>query len=133
MNCIFCKIISGEIPARKLYEDGEFIAILDAFPSGAGHSLIIPKAHVDDVLDMDDALAGRAFALASRLAKKVKAELDCEGVNILQNNREAAGQTVGHFHVHVIPRHPGDNVTIKWGTTKMHESEADEVSQRLSF
>ena len=132
MNCIFCKIISGEIPARKLYEDDEFIAILDAFPSSLGHSLVIPKGHVSDVLEMDEALAGRAFALAAKIAKKMTSALGCSGVNILQNNREAAGQTVHHFHVHVIPRYMGDNVTIRWTTTKSNNEDAEKIREKLA-
>ena len=133
MSCIFCKIVNGEIPAKKLYEDDEFIAILDAFPSSVGHTLIIPKTHVDDVFEIDENMAGRAFALAAMFAKKMRIELNCDGVNILQNNREAAGQTVHHFHVHVIPRYAKDNVAIKWSLAATDEHEAEKVWEKLRF
>jgi len=131
MSCIFCKIVNGEISARKLYENDEFIAILDAFPSSVGHSLVIPKAHVDDILEMDEALAGRAFALAAKIAKKMKPALNCDGINILQNNGEAAGQTVYHLHVHIIPRYADDNVAIKWGTAADNEDEIEGIRSKL--
>lgn len=132
MNCIFCKIISGEIPAKKFYEDDEFIVILDAFPSSIGHSLVIPKAHVSDVLEMDEALVGGAFTLAAKIAKKIVPVLNCDGVNILQNNREAAGQTVHHFHVHVIPRYVGDHVTVRWETERSNDEETERIRVRLA-
>jgi len=132
MSCIFCKIVSGEVPAKKIFENDEFIAILDAFPSSMGHSLIIPKAHIPDVFEIDEDLAGRAFALAAKIAKKMKPALECDGVNILQNNREAAGQTVHHFHVHVIPRYADDNVAIKWKMAAADEGEAQRIQAKLA-
>ena len=133
MSCIFCKIISGEIPANKLYEDDDFIVILDAYPSSAGHSLVIPKIHVEDVFEMDAALAGRAFALAAKIAKKARQGLECDGVNILQNNRKAAGQTVHHFHVHVIPRYVGDNVIIRWAPATPTDGEIEKICKKLAY
>jgi len=131
MSCIFCKIISGEIPAKKIYEDDNFIAILDAFPSSAGHCLVIPKLHASDILEMEEALAGQAFEVAAKIAKKMKAALCCDGVNILQNNCDAAGQTVHHFHVHVIPRYINDNIIIKWKSAPLNDNEAERVKVKL--
>lgn len=132
MSCIFCKIVNGEVPDYKLYEDDEFIVILDRFPSAPGHTLIIPKEHADDIFGLDAAKAGRAFALAGAIAKKIRAALGCEGVNILQNNGEAAGQTVPHFHVHVIPRYSGDSVSVKWKTLDLSDEDMEQMLRRLA-
>ena len=104
-NCIFCKIIAGEIPSYTIYEDEEFKVILDIAPAGKGHALILPKVHYANLYDIDEEVAGRAMKLAKRLAVKMTEVLGCEGFNILQNNNETAGQTVYHFHLHLIPRY----------------------------
>ena len=104
-DCIFCKIISGEIPSHTIYEDEEFKVILDIAPAAKGHALILPKVHYADLYDIDEEVAGRAMKLAKRLATKMTGVLGCDGFNILQNNHEAAGQTVFHFHMHLIPRY----------------------------
>jgi len=104
-DCIFCKIISGEIPSHTIYEDEEFKVILDIAPAAKGHALILPKVHYADLYDIDEEVAGRAMKLAKRLATKMTDVLGCDGFNILQNNHEAAGQTVFHFHMHLIPRY----------------------------
>ena len=113
-NCIFCKIVDGIIPSCTLYEDDDFKVIPDAFPSGLGHTLIFPKKHVADIFALDEETAAKLFTLATRMAKSVQQALSCDGINILQNNGEAAGQTVFHFHLHIIPRYKGDDVKIAW-------------------
>ena len=107
-DCIFCKIIAGEIPSATIYENDEFKVILDRFPSGEGHALILPKNHVPNVFEIDPAQAGRAYALAVKLARAMKEVLGFTDMNILQNNGPIAGQTVFHFHIHLIPRREGD-------------------------
>lgn len=104
-DCIFCKIIAGEIPSYTIYEDEEFKVILDIAPAAKGHALILPKVHYANLYDIDEEVAGRAMKLAKRLATKMTDVLGCEGFNLLQNNNEAAGQTVFHFHLHLIPRY----------------------------
>lgn len=121
-DCIFCKIIQGEIPTTKLYDDEDLVVIMDAYPSSVGHCLIIPKKHCDDIFDMDKIVATKIFPLASKMAKSIKKSLKCDGINILQNSGEAAGQTVSHFHVHIIPRYKNDNVTIKWDNKKIEQT-----------
>lgn len=106
-DCIFCKIIAGEIPSATIYENDEFKVILDRFPSGEGHALILPKNHVPNVFEIDPAQAGRAYALAAKLARAMKEVLGFTDMNILQNNGPIAGQTVFHFHIHLIPRREG--------------------------
>ena len=111
-NCLFCKIANGEIPSNTVYEDEDFRVILDIAPANPGHCLILPKKHTPDIFEIDGELAGKAHSLAKRIACALRAALGAEGVNILQNNGEAAGQSVSHYHIHVIPRHTGDNVTL---------------------
>lgn len=113
-NCVFCKIVDGVIPSSTIYEDEDFKVILDISPASKGHAIIIPKTHVENVFELPENLASKVFAVASKVAKAMKAELQCDGFNILQNNGEVAGQTVFHFHMHLIPRYKEDQVTIKW-------------------
>ena len=111
-NCIFCKIAAGEIPSETVYEDEQFRAILDLGPASAGHTLILPKAHFKDVTEISDEYAANVLKVAAKLGKAMKKGLGCEGFNLVQNNGEAAGQTVMHFHMHVIPRYEGGPANI---------------------
>ncbi len=113
-QCIFCDINSGEIPSITIYENEEFRVMLDRFPATKGHILIIPKEHVEDVYDLDPELAGRLFELATRFAGIIKRTFDNDGINIIQNNGKAAGQTVFHYHLHMIPRYEDDNIQLGW-------------------
>lgn len=122
-DCIFCKIAAGEIPSNTVYEDNEFRVILDLNPANQGHCLVLPKKHGEDIFALDSETVAKAFALAKKIAEAVKKAFKPEGVNILQNNGEAAGQTVGHFHVHIIPRKNGDSVVIKSDAVKLTEEE----------
>ena len=122
MDCIFCKIVKGDIPSYKIKENDEFLAILDAFPAAKGHVLVMPKEHAADIFELDSAKAGRLFEFAAGLAKKMDG---FDGVNLLQNNRAAAGQTVFHFHLHLIPRTKGDSVKIGWKVLSYDEGEID--------
>ncbi|MCI8307148.1 MAG: HIT family protein [Lachnospiraceae bacterium] len=113
-DCIFCKIISGEIPSRTVYEDDAYKAIMDVSPASRGHVIILPKTHVANIYEIPDDVAAGIMVVAKKIALAVKEAFGCDGVNILQNNEVAAGQTVFHFHVHVIPRYADDTVNIKW-------------------
>ena len=113
-NCIFCKIANGDIPAATLYEDENFKVILDLGPASKGHALILPKEHYRNLLDMPEEKVAAAFILAKRMVVKMKEVLHCEGLNVVQNNEPAAGQTVFHFHIHLIPRYEGDQVGLLW-------------------
>jgi histidine triad (HIT) family protein len=113
-NCIFCKILAGEIPSTTVYEDDDFKAILDVNPAARGHVIILPKKHAANIFELPDEDAGKIMVVAKKIAGAVKKAYGCDGVNILQNNGEAAGQTVFHLHVHVIPRFQGDTVQIGW-------------------
>ncbi len=109
-NCIFCKIANGDISSKTLYEDDMFRVILDINPAAKGHALILPKKHFADIYELDQDTAGEVFVLAKRMAAVMKEALGCEGMNILQNNGEIAGQTVFHFHIHLIPRYKEDEI-----------------------
>jgi len=113
-DCIFCKIANGEIPSATIYEDDKFRVILDLSPATAGHALIIPKAHFRNIFDLDDNTAAELFVLAKKVACAAKKALNCDGLNIVQNNEEIAGQSVFHFHMHIIPRYAGDGQKILW-------------------
>lgn len=113
-DCIFCKIAGGEIPSYTLYEDSDFRVILDISPASNGHTIIIPKEHAQNVYELSEELASKVFVIAKKTAEVLSRALQCDGMNILQNNGETAGQTVFHFHMHVIPRYKTDRVTINW-------------------
>jgi len=114
-NCIFCKIISGEIPSFKLHEDEQTLAFMDINPAHEGHALVIPKVHAPDLLSIEpDSLAAVAVT-ARKVARAVNATLSPQGINLIQCNGEAAGQSVFHFHMHVLPRAMGDELKMNWG------------------
>lgn len=113
-NCIFCKIANGEIPSTTLYEDEDFRVIMDLGPATRGHALLLPKNHFANLFELDDETAQKAILVAKKMAGKMKDALGADGFNLVQNNGEAAGQTVFHFHMHLIPRYKNDNAGILW-------------------
>ena len=130
-DCIFCKIANGEIPSATVYEDSICRVILDVNPANKGHALIIPKEHFDNIYSMDAETAAKIFTIATEVAKAQKAELNPDGLNILQNNGEAAGQTVFHFHMHLVQRYIKDNVTMTWIPGKADTEELSALSKAL--
>lgn len=130
-NCIFCKIAKGEIPAATLHEDDDFRVILDLGPASKGHALILPKAHAANIYELPDELAGKAMILAKRMAGRMTEALECDGFNLVQNNGEIAGQTVFHFHVHLIPRYQGDGVKLGWTPGTLTDETKDEILEKL--
>lgn len=132
-NCIFCKIIAGEIPSTAVYEDEDFRAILDVNPAARGHVIILPKKHAANIFELEEGEAAKVFPIAKKIATALMKTYHCDGVNILQNNGEAAGQTVFHLHVHVVPRYYGDGVNIMWkpGETPDLQAVADEIKKNL--
>lgn len=125
-DCIFCKLANGDIPVNALYEDDVLKVIFDAGPATRGHVLIIPKNHFDNIYDLDDDTAAHVAQTAVKIAKAMKKALGYEGLNVVQNNGLAAGQTVFHYHVHMIPRYKNDKVQVTW---KQHEVSADEIAE----
>lgn len=130
-NCIFCKIANGEIPSRTVEENEMFRVVLDVGPATKGHALILPKEHYRNLLDLPEEVAGEAMKLAKKIALKMKDNLGCDGVNIVQNNEEAAGQTVFHFHMHVIPRYKDDNQVIGWKPLAPLPEQLDSILEEL--
>ena len=130
-NCIFCKIANGEIPSATLYEDEEFRVILDLGPASKGHALILPKNHYRNLYDIDEATASKAICLAKKMITKMTDVLGCDGYNIVQNNEEAAGQTVFHFHMHLIPRYKNDNVGLGWHMGELTEEDNKEIAEHI--
>lgn len=126
-NCIFCKIANGEIPAATVYEDEEFRAILDLGPAAKGHTLILPKKHAANLFELPDETAAKAFVLAKKLGTCLKEKLNADGLNVVQNNGETAGQTVFHFHMHLIPRYKEDKVKLGWVPGTLTDTDKEEI------
>lgn len=130
-TCIFCKIANGEIPSSTIYEDGEFRVILDLGPASKGHALILPKSHGANLYELPDETVGKAMILAKKVAKGLNDILKCDGLNVLQNNGEAAGQTVFHFHIHLIPRYKDDKVNVTWTPGELTEETKAQLVGKL--
>lgn len=130
-DCVFCKIIKGEIPSVKIYEDELFSVILNIGPASKGHALIIPKEHYENIYDLSEELTAKAFTLAKKMAEKMTTALSCDGFNILQNNKEAAGQTVFHFHIHLIPRYNEDDANVDFNVHEITEEEMKNIEKLL--
>ncbi len=126
-NCIFCKIAGGEIPSASLYEDDEFRVILDLNPAAKGHALILPKDHYANLFEIPADVLGRAAGVAKKVGTRLCEGLHAEGLNVLQNNGEQAGQTVFHFHIHLIPRYKNDTVGVGWRPGALTDEDKKEV------
>lgn len=113
-NCVFCKIIAGQIPSFKLYEDEGTLSFLDINPANPGHALVIPKTHAPDLIASDDADLGRVMATVRRVAAAIDKTLSPHGINLLQANGPGAAQSVFHFHMHIVPRAKDDNLLMNW-------------------
>lgn len=130
-DCIFCKLANGVIETNTVYEDEDFRVILDAAPAAEGHALVIPKNHFANALEADQETLGKAMAVAAHTGRAIKEAFGCDGINILQNNGEAAGQTVFHLHIHVIPRWNGDTVQFEYDKKEFSAEEMKETAQRI--
>ncbi len=129
-NCIFCKIANGEIPSATLYEDEDFRVILDLGPATKGHALILPKNHFANLFEIPEDIEAKAFVLAQKMATKMKKVFDCDGFNIVQNNGTTAGQTVFHFHIHLIPRYEKDGAGVSWKPGTLTDEAREEILQK---
>lgn len=130
-NCIFCKIATGEIPSVTLHEDEDFRVILDVGPASKGHALILPKDHYANIYELPEEMTAKAYVLAKRMAARLTDALGCDGFNILQNNGEPAGQTVFHFHIHLIPRYQNDNVGLTWTPGKLTDVDKSFILEKF--
>lgn len=130
-NCIFCKIANGEIPSKTIYEDESFRVILDLGPATKGHALILPKDHFANLYELPDDVAAKVMQLAKKMATQMTEKLGCDGFNLVQNNGETAGQTVFHFHLHLIPRYEDDGQTIGWTPGSPSQEELEEIKNAI--
>ena len=131
-NCIFCKIANGSIPSKTIYEDEKFRVILDLGPATKGHALILPKEHYADIYEIPEETIGDAMKLAKKMAGLMTDKLGCDGFNIVQNNGEAAGQTVKHFHIHLIPRYKDDGQHILWEPGEVSQDELELIKRQIT-
>ncbi len=131
-DCIFCKIASGEIPSKTIYEDDFFRVILDLGPAAKGHALILPKEHADNLYELAEETAAKVLPVAKKVALVMRDKLQCDGLNLVQNNGEIAGQTVMHFHLHMIPRYKEDGQKIGWVPGQPSQEELETVRKQLA-
>lgn len=136
-DCIFCQIVQKRIPAFTVYEDEKCLAFLDINPLAPGHTLIIPKEHVESMFDISEELLQHIAAIAQKLAKNMREKIGAEGVNLFQASGSAAEQSIQHFHLHVIPRKSGDNLNInEWWRSKvgkMSKEQMEELARLLKL
>ena len=131
-NCIFCKIVAGQIPSATVYEDDDFKAIMDIAPAAKGHVIILAKRHMPNLLEIEEKTASRALIVASKIANAQKKALGGDGINMLQNNGTAAWQSVFHLHIHLIPRYENDGVTMPWKELSYADGEAAEYAKKIA-
>ena len=130
-DCIFCKLANGVFPTNSIYEDDTFKVILDASPATRGHALILPKQHSENIFEIDSDTLGEAMKLAKKIATKMQEKLACDGINIIQNNGTVAGQSVMHYHLHVIPRYKDDNQKILWQPREVEDATQKEIVELM--
>ena len=130
-TCIFCKIANGDIPSKTIYEDEDFRVILDLGPAAKGHALILPKQHYKNLYELPEELAAKAMILAKIMATIMTEKLACDGFNLVQNNGEVAGQTVFHFHMHLIPRYEDDGQKIGWNPLSPTQDELENIKNQI--
>ena len=134
-NCFFCKLAYGVFPTNSIYEDEDFNVILDASPATKGHALILPKEHYANMFEIDDDILAKAAKLAKKIMTHEKEILGCDGYNLVQNNGEAAGQTVFHFHMHLIPRYSDNNESkmINWKPNEFSDEEMKDICDKMKM
>src|SRR3989338_453513 len=131
-QCIFCKIVRGEIPSKKIYEDKDVLAFLDINPANPGHTLVVPKKHAEDITKSSEEDITKALLIVKKITHELKEKMNAIGVNVLQNNGTAAGQIVAHTHFHVIPRYPNDVVVISYQRVQLSDEQLEEIRGKLS-
>lgn len=131
-DCIFCKIAAGEIPSKTLYEDEDFRVILDISPATKGHALILPKDHANNLYELPEETAAKVLVVAKKMATRMTEKLACDGLNLVQNNGEVAGQTVMHFHMHMIPRYKEDGQKINWAPGEVTQEVLENIRKQIT-
>ena len=132
-DCIFCKIVTGELDSHCIYEDNLFKVILDKFPASAGHALILTKAHYENVYELNEAEANAIGSVMVKISKLLMEKLDCDGLNVVQNNGRVAGQIVDHYHMHIVPRYENDGIVMKSVTKNPTDEMFREVVEKLGL
>jgi histidine triad (HIT) family protein len=130
-DCLFCKIIKGEIPSKKIYDDEYCTAFLDINPANPGHTLVVPKQHSQTIYEIDERVLSRTIIAVKKIAQNLKDKMNADGINVIQNNGREAGQIVYHFHFHVIPRFKNDNVIITYPKADVEEKDFEEIQKKL--
>jgi len=130
-GCLFCRMVAGQIPVAKVYEDDVVLAFLDIGPLSDGHTLVIPKRHFEKLHDCPADLLGQVCSRLGKLAGAVTAAMNCDGYNVLCNNGRAAGQLIEHLHFHIIPRNAGDGVFNRWPAYKYEDGKAGEIADKI--
>jgi len=130
-DCVFCRIIRGEIPSAKVYEDGNCYAFLDIGPWSWGHTLVVPKKHREHITEMSAAEFAAVSSVIPRIARAVLEATGAAGLNVLQNNGAVAGQAVAHLHFHLIPRHEGDGLGYRWNAKRYPAGEMDNYHRKI--
>ncbi len=131
-NCVFCKILDGVIPSTRIFEDDDFVIILDIGPATFGHALVIPKNHYTNIYEMPEDLLSKSICLAKVWGEKLVKALNADGLNLVQNNGLASGQTVFHYHLHLIPRYDGDAVGDLWNPGSLSDEQRKEILEKLA-
>ncbi len=130
-DCIFCKMVAGEIPVTKIYEDDAVLSFLDIGPLSDGHTLVIPKQHFEKLHECPADILSRVGSRLGKIAKAVATAMGSDGYNVLCNNGRAAGQLVGHVHFHIIPRNTGDGVFDRWPAYKYENGKIEELAVKI--
>lgn len=130
--CVFCRIVEGSIPSYKVYEDDDVLAILDISQATIGHTLVMPKIHVSNILESSDELNQKLFKVVGILSKRISENLNCEGINIVSNNKQLAGQTVDHLHIHIIPRYIDDDFSIIYPSNSLTKEQFLELLDKIN-
>ena len=130
-ECIFCKIAAGEIPSTKLYENEKVLSFLDINPAAKGHALVIPKKHYHTLLDMPHEELKEVMEVVQKVAAAIMSTMQAEGFNVIQSNKEAAGQVIPHAHFHIIPRSKGDRLNFQWEQGKAEQEELKKYAEMV--
>jgi len=130
MNCIFCKIVKGEIPSYKIYENSRILAFLDIAPVNKGHALIIPKDHYENIYDIPENLLKEMISAVKKISMAIKKSVDADGISIAQSNESSAGQVVPHLHFHIMPRFRNDGLKL-WPQGSYDEGEMQEYMDKI--
>ena len=130
-DCLFCKIVRGEIPSHKVYEDEDNVAFLDINPTTPGHTLVLPKRHFENILDVEDAALCKLILAVKKVAQKTKIRLDVDSLNVMQNTGRMSGQSIDHIHFHVVPRYTPNDMRIISQRVELSEQQFEEIVAKL--